>query len=328
MPRISVIVPVYNVEKYLSQCLTSILSQSFDDFEVICIDDCSIDGSCEVLEDFRRNDGRIRLVKNKKNMGTGAVRNIGIRIAASPFLAFVDSDDYIDKDMLKSLEEAAGGPDVDVVAAGYRSVSSSNVINWESVPQDGKIIVHNAMNSVIRKTPPHFWDKLWRRTLFVDNFIFCPEHLITEDLPAVLPAFMKARKAVFIREAFYNYRQHGGKSSEVNFDHIIHLLIGLDVVKDFLIREKIWDREQSEFGELVKNIFRWYSNKVIDSDAPQPAKEQVLRYCTIVCGGYLEFDAKARNGGSSGILSESSEIGWHSVLQLPSRLLSVFLGKS
>ena len=102
MVKISIIVPVYNVEKYLPECLESLIHQTLKDIEIICINDGSTDNSLSILKDYAKKDSRIRII-NKENWGISAARNSGINTAMGDFLSFIDSDDWIDLDFFENL---------------------------------------------------------------------------------------------------------------------------------------------------------------------------------------------------------------------------------
>ena len=102
MVKISVVIPVYNVEKYLEQCLDSVIAQSFEDIEVICVNDGSTDSSLEILKRYANNDSRIKII-SQKNKGAGAARNVGIENAAGEYVYFMDSDDYLNADAFERL---------------------------------------------------------------------------------------------------------------------------------------------------------------------------------------------------------------------------------
>ena len=97
MPKISVIVPVYNVEKYLKECLDSIINQTFKDIEIICVNNGSTDSSCEILNEYAKNDNRIKII-NSENIGVGNARNLGLQAVTGEYISFVDSDDFLNTD--------------------------------------------------------------------------------------------------------------------------------------------------------------------------------------------------------------------------------------
>ena len=115
MPKVSVIIPVYNTEKFLRKCLDSVCNQTLQDIEIICINDCSTDGSLEILREYAGKDNRIKLIELLENCGAAKARNIGIDIAEGEYLGFVDSDDFIDLDFYKKLYGKAKETDADAV---------------------------------------------------------------------------------------------------------------------------------------------------------------------------------------------------------------------
>ena len=115
MSKVSVIIPVYNTEKFLRKCLDSVCNQTLQDIEIICINDCSTDGSLEILREYAGKDNRIKLIELLENCGAAKARNIGIDIAEGEYLGFVDSDDFIDLDFYKKLYGKAKETDADAV---------------------------------------------------------------------------------------------------------------------------------------------------------------------------------------------------------------------
>ena len=115
MVKVSVIIPVYNVEDYLKECLDSVLSQTLKDIEVICVDDCSTDDSLKILQEYANNDDRIKIIKNEKNSGQGFSRNEGIKKATGEYIGFVDSDDFIDLNLFEISFKKAKKLDLDVL---------------------------------------------------------------------------------------------------------------------------------------------------------------------------------------------------------------------
>ena len=102
-PSVSKIVPVYNVEEYLDDCLISLMSQTYENIQIFCIDDCSEDSSLEILEYYQKLDNRIKIIKNRINSGLSVSRNKGINVATGKYLMFVDSDDWLDKQSIEKL---------------------------------------------------------------------------------------------------------------------------------------------------------------------------------------------------------------------------------
>ena len=115
--KVSVIIPVYNVEPYLKECLNSIINQTLKDIEIICIDDCSTDNSYQILEEYSKKDNRIIILKNEKNTGgPSTARNKGIDLAKGDYLYFIDSDDYIENNFLEEMYNTAKEYNTDIVS--------------------------------------------------------------------------------------------------------------------------------------------------------------------------------------------------------------------
>ncbi len=170
-PKITVVVPFYNVEPYFRQCLESIASQTFDDFEVLCIDDCGEDGSAAIAQEFAAKDTRFRVIRHEKNSGLGEGRNTGIQNAVGEYLVFIDSDDWLDRDLIKKLYEAMTAHDADSVVARYMQYdeSSGRTKRLDGVPVG---TVHVPETKGLSVTA---WAKIYKREDLVANSIFFPK---------------------------------------------------------------------------------------------------------------------------------------------------------
>ena len=209
MPKISVIVPVYNVETYLTECLDSLLAQTFADWEAILIDDGSTDASGRICDEYAEKDARFRVL-HQKNHGVSAARNAGLDAATGEFLAWVDSDDFIETHALETLHAAAVCEGADIVSFGYASVWGDEVVvrqgGGERLTFEGKSAVFGSQFS--RKVVFYLWDKFYRRTLF-DGLRF-PVGAIYEDAFLLPQVFARAEKLVVLPESLYFYRMRAG----------------------------------------------------------------------------------------------------------------------
>ena len=175
MPKISVLVPIYNVEKYLEECLESIISQTLQDIEVICINDGSTDGSLKIIKKYAKNDPRFVII-NKKNSGYGDSMNRGLAKATGEYIGIVESDDWVEKDMFESLYSLAKENEAEVV--------KSNFYNYFTSPEKSHIngtvarIVHpNEVGKIIDTTVSHhiiwqqpcIWTAIYKKD-FLDNY--------------------------------------------------------------------------------------------------------------------------------------------------------------
>ena len=221
---ISVIVPVYNAEAYVSRCLESILNQTYRDIRVVCVNDGSTDGTGAILEDFRRRDSRVEVLA-RENSGLSASRNAGLERADGEYVMFADADDWLDAHACADAVKAMRERDADIVfwsyVKEYESVSSpvlfwpeEHVFEGEAMawlrtrllgPGGAELARPERMDSYGTA-----WGKLYRRSLFRDaESAFVDTALIgsAEDVLCNLSLFGAARRAVYIPSTFYHYRK-------------------------------------------------------------------------------------------------------------------------
>ncbi|CFB59097.1 family 2 glycosyl transferase [Streptococcus pneumoniae] len=229
-PEISVIVPVYNVERYLRQCMDSLINQTYRDFEIILVNDGSTDSSGVLCEDWAKKDERIHVV-HKKNEGLGFARNTGVEHAKGKYITFVDSDDYVSLDMLQTLYNAVQEYDVEVVysAGYYRSFSNGEIKKTDvetKKPQlfEGGDVASKLLPDVI-SAPPEYpndgkvgvsaWKVLYEANLFKEKgLLFHSEReFISEDAIFQIDCLKLATSALVIPDILYYYRENFGSLS-------------------------------------------------------------------------------------------------------------------
>jgi glycosyltransferase involved in cell wall biosynthesis len=164
---ISIVIPVYNGESYLPRCIESVLSQSYKNLEIIIVNDGSTDKSPYICDGYRKRDKRIKVI-HRKNAGPGAARGEGVRVATGDYIAFVDADDFIDKNMYKHLRiEAKDG--IDIIQCGFRKVSTTGEVleTNELEPIDISGTFECAYYYASQKNTTNFlWNKLYKADLF------------------------------------------------------------------------------------------------------------------------------------------------------------------
>lgn len=220
MPKVSVIVPVYNVEKYLERCVNSLRNQTLEDIEIILVDDGSPDNCPKMCDDYVKLDNRIKVI-HKKNEGLGFARNSGLEIASGEFVAFVDSDDFIEFTMYEDLYNLINCHNLDTIYCGYNKIRESGRI--ESVRQvekielcDSKVMVESFLFEMIGSNPSYNSDvrylmsvclALYSRDLIVNNLIkFSSEReFISEDLLFNLDYLFRAQSVGIDPGVYYNY---------------------------------------------------------------------------------------------------------------------------
>lgn len=206
LAMISVIIPVYNVEMYLSRCVESVLRQTYTNLEIILVDDGSTDHCGEICDSYSRLDGRVRVI-HKKNGGLSSARNAGLKVANGEYVGFVDSDDYIAEDMYEILSTAMA-EDVDITCCGRIYISSNGRYDKRYVSKAKKYTKGEALEEMLlrRKIGVSACTKLFRRSLFED--VCFPQGRVSEDIPTVYCLIKKARNIVHVGKAkyFYFYR--------------------------------------------------------------------------------------------------------------------------
>ena len=202
---ISVIVPVYNVEKYLSDGLDSILRQDYRNLEIILIDDGSMDGSAEICEEYARKDDRICVI-HKKNGGAASAKNEGLRIARGEYLSFVDADDYLAAGAYSYMVELLEREAADVVQCAYQCVFRDGLTEGVSAKVPGEYSAAEYLELYTKDwTCALLWDKLYKRSLF-DGIFFEEGHIVDDEF-FTYQGIMNAGKIVYDGCIVYNYRQ-------------------------------------------------------------------------------------------------------------------------
>lgn len=213
-PKISVIIPAYNVEKYINDCLSSIVNQTLRDIEIIVIDDGSTDKTGEIISKFANSDDRI-LTVTQKNQGQAVARNNGIKLAKGEYIGFVDSDDYIDNDYFEKLYNAAKQYNCDMAVTSIlkhkKNYSQYNLLFKKS----------HIADSIDRKIKLcedrkhrffYVWNKIFRTSLVKDNSIYFPEGRIFEDVTFSMEAIYCANKIVSVPDVKYHYNENANST--------------------------------------------------------------------------------------------------------------------
>ncbi len=199
MPKISVIIPIYNVEPYLARCLDSVCNQTLKDIEIICINDCSLDNSLAILKDYANKDSRIKIIDFKENKGVSIARNTGIKEAKGEYLAFVDSDDFIDLNFCESLYNIAIEENADM--------AKCECITRFLDKKEEK----SKLNSLIKEKGKYFfmhewWCAIYKRDMIIENSLFLPENMdLGEDIVFLNACVLKANKLALVEEVYYHY---------------------------------------------------------------------------------------------------------------------------
>ncbi len=304
-PKVSVILPIYNVDKYLRQSLDSLINQTLKDIEIICVNDGSTDNCFNILEEYSQKDSRIKVI-HKKNAGTGAARNDGLRIATGECIGFVDPDDWVRENMFERLYSLIQEKDVDIVMctpggfdeqnqqerdfpyfvdANFKSELENGIFNWRSISPFSY--------------PMCVWNKLYKKELFDKHKIDFAEGLDFEDHKVIFGSLLTAEKICFVREKLYIYRfnREGSILTDNNRRLIDHIKI-FDIVENILNSTGTMQPLRNDFITYkIHNLLYYYSmikeehkdeyySKMVDAIAQMNLSNEETEK---LCGQYVEL---------------------------------------
>lgn len=298
MCQVSVIVPVYNGEKYLKKCLNSILNQTLQDIEIICVDDGSTDNSSDILKKFASKDNRIKLVSTEKNNGQGFARNLALNEVNGDFIAFIDADDWIDSNALELLFLKAKNNNLNMLffqMVNYidspKNLVETDLYNHQcfiNIGIDENTIFNlDDVHDCLFEIPVGPVSKLYKREFLEHNKLKFPENMLFEDNAFFYNAFFKCNRAGFLKKQLYYRRRHKNsvtqRMDESKFDIIKATNAMLDVFfennkYDEFKKEVInhtfsmlleWFKKshlnlRQEFYELIKNDFKGFNELKLD----------------------------------------------------------------
>ncbi len=248
--KVSVIIPVYNVEKYLSKCLDSVIDQTLKEIEIIVVNDGSTDCCFDIIKKYQKKDKRI-IYLEQENQGQGSARNKGLKKASGEYITFVDSDDFIELNMLELMYNQAINDESDMVICDYYRIKEEIKEKCCAFYTKGNGVLENC----ILNTSGPCW-KLIKRSLIIDNNLYFPEQIIYEDY-AIVPIYVLfAEKVSYLDQALYNYLIRSGSTMTQVFNSKFYdLLKATDLLYKRL--EELGFPYYPEYEYfIIKNIFR------------------------------------------------------------------------
>lgn len=273
MVEISVILPVYNSENYLRQCLDSLVNQSFKDIEILCIDDESSDGSLNILKEYEKNDERIKVI-SQENMGVAKTRNKALSMVNGNFTYFMDSDDYLDTNALKKLHDNIISNDSDFCIMKALFIKNGEQykfpafdldkefsgVNFNKFIFDYKDVKSHVLNDLFAP-----WLKMYKTEFLKSSEEFrFPEIKSYSDAPFHVKTMLKASRISFVPEYLYHYRENDdslvhSSSNTINFFTLS------DIIEDYLVKNDYFDEFKDEF-EAFQTVKLVYYMGFTDSD--------------------------------------------------------------
>lgn len=262
MVKISVIVPIYNVENYLKECLESIINQSFIDFEIICVNDGSSDNSYDIIKEFEKKDSRIKII-NQENKGLSGARNSGLDICQGEYIYFIDSDDYLELTALEELYDIANENKLDLIL--FKSINFDDVTGKKFTEEqfelsflkknfNKKIFSYKDILDFIFQINVPVWTKFFKRDLIED--IRFEEGLIFEDNLFFMEFIFNANKIYFYDKYLYNRRIR--PNSILTSDNSKNKMDVIEIYK--LITNNI--KEHNYYDLLINKFFVQKTNDI------------------------------------------------------------------
>ena len=276
-PKVSVIIPVYNTEAYLRECLDSVVNQTQRDIEIICVDDGSTDGSPAILKEYEKKDSRIKVL-TQPNLNAGAARNHGLQYATGEYLSFLDSDDYVELTMLEDCCRTLEDSNADIVCFSAKQLDMRtgkiDEMPWslclENLP-DSDVFSPLEIKTKIFDTFQNWpWNKVFRRAFIEKHGIRFQEIKRTNDMLFTCSALVLAERIAVIKHAYVYYRVGTGTSlQQTNYKHPLSFWDAYTGTKHFLVTSGLYEQyEQSLLNCVMAGmLYNYHSVKDVTSGA-------------------------------------------------------------
>lgn len=263
MLKVSIIIPVYNVEKYLPRCLDSACAQTLQDIEIICINDGSTDNSGKILRDYAAKDARLKVI-SQKNGGYGKAVNAGLKAASGEYVAILESDDWADIEMYETLYNLAAAQNLDVIKADYYRY-------WSDGRNKIVKIGANNYNQVFQLSPQKYvgkiwgsiWSALYRRKFLLEHDIWINETAGAsyQDTDFIFKTNICAQRIYLLEKAFLHYRQDNLQSSVKNLNKIFCLDAEYDELDRYLENHDLSQWQNLAMLRRCEGVF-WNMNRL------------------------------------------------------------------
>lgn len=293
MKKVSLIIPIYNAEKYLHQCLNSAIQQTYQNMEFICVNDGSTDSSGQILSAFAKKDSRIKMI-HKENQGESYARNTGLLACTGEYIGFLDCDDWIEPNMYWDLVQAMEKNKTDLVASSWiKEYENKHEImkNKEEVSNfifGREELLLYVYNRDAYQGFAYIWDKLFRREVLYDEngrfFLFDESLQLGADVIYLAQVCLNTKKACYIDSAYYHYRQRKDSGS-----HAIDLRRRLDWVKSYQKVIDLFEKKNIDNKILIfaKRFLAYHSSNTAEIAYAQK-NQIILRKCIKIMKKYQQ----------------------------------------
>lgn len=285
-PKFSIILPVYDVEPFLIQCLNSIVNQSLPDFEVICINDGSKDNSLKILNQYADKDKRFIII-SQENQGQGVARNKGLEIATGEYVIFVDPDDWIELDALEQIYKTFNVTKAEVIEFNYREYNDYSgktknhnhaKIIRKNFNYDLSLVPYynwqNVKKGCLSKLDMHVWSRAYSLSFIKRaNAVFSPTKHGEDHLFACV-VVLNAKKIQYLDKYLYTYRCRNGSAVNSISNNNFGIFQNCELLKDYLIKHNFFDELKEEFQKYQITVLGWHYHNL-----PEESVEKYEAMC-------------------------------------------------
>jgi len=237
-PKVSIIIPVYNAEKTLSYCLNSILEQTYKNFEIILINDGSVDKSLKIISEYKSKHPEVIRTFSQRNLGVATARNNGIKYAKGKYLFFIDNDDYIEKDYIELFTKEIEKTKVDLVIGGFKRVSTEGKVIYKRIPQNTE------WSKYMFLTP---WARIYKRKALIDNDIKFLKMNIGEDVYINILSYIKLKVSIFdyVGYNWVNNRTSVSNTLHKGFNKKVEIIEMLEAIHNVTEKNALPEKKQT-----------------------------------------------------------------------------------
>ena len=255
--KVSVIVPVYNVEKYIEKCLSSLVNQTLRDIEIIVVNDGSPDNSQKIIDKYAKKYSNIKSF-TKKNGGLSDARNFGLKYASCEYIAFVDSDDYVKLDMYEKMYDKAKENNFDMVVCDIDYLYPDKTLRVSSGLEDDTTNIKDVYLNI----HPAAWNKIFKKELF-ENDVYFKKNVWFEDVEFIYRMLPYIKSIGVVKEDFNQYVQREGSITSIVNKKIYHYIDNMNGIIDFYKKRKLYDEYQKELEyAYVRYIYATFIRSV------------------------------------------------------------------
>lgn len=285
-PKVSIIIPVYNVARYLRKCLDSCISQTFKEIEIICINDGSTDNSLDILDEYASEDKRIVLL-SQENHGQGIARNKGIDISSGEYLMFIDPDDWIEPDTVETIYNKFVETKVNLIQFNYdirnddgtfrknKQFSKQLKKHYNYKLQDNDIYNWKQIKlKSIQNMSMCIWDKAYSANLIKNNNIKLAPNKYGEDHILSISSNLLADKILYLNKYFYHYRDRKGSAANITSDDNFCIFENVELLRKFLQQHGLFEEFKQLFFDYRVNVLSWHYTCI-----PEGSVDKYLQKC-------------------------------------------------